>query len=98
MNKETDKTDFTADREPDRALKDDIRLLGRVLGDTVRDQQGQEIFDLVELIRQNSVRFHRDGDLEARAKLESILGSLTPAQSVQIVRAYSYFSHLSNLA
>jgi phosphoenolpyruvate carboxylase len=98
MNKETDRTDFTADREPDRALKDDIRLLGRILGDTVRDQQGQEIFDLVELIRQTSVRFHRDGDQEARAKLETILRSLTPTQSVQIVRAYSYFSHLSNLA
>ncbi len=41
MNKETDRTDFTADREPDRALKDDIRLLGRILGDTVRDQQGR---------------------------------------------------------
>ncbi len=98
MNKETDRTDFTADREPDRALKGDIRLLGRILGDTVRDQQGQEIFDLVELIRQTSVRFHRDGDQQARAKLETILGSLTPTQSVQIVRAYSYFSHLSNLA
>ncbi|MEI9917053.1 MAG: phosphoenolpyruvate carboxylase [Methylovirgula sp.] len=44
------------------------------------------------------MRFHRDGDQEARAKLESILRSLTPMQSVQIVRAYSYFSHLSNLA
>ncbi len=98
MNKESDRTEFAADREPDRALKDDIRLLGRILGDTVRDQQGQDIFDLVELIRQTSVRFHRDGDEAARRKLESILQSLTPSQSVQIVRAYSYFSHLSNIA
>ncbi len=98
MNKETARTQFSADREPDRALKNDIRLLGRILGDTVREQQGEEIFDLVELIRQNSVRFHRDGDEGARRKLESILESLTPTQSVQIVRAYSYFSHLSNIA
>ena len=98
MNKETARTQFSADREPDRALKNDIRLLGRILGDTVREQQGEDIFDLVEAIRQNSVRFHRDGDEGARRKLESILESLTPAQSVQIVRAYSYFSHLSNIA
>jgi phosphoenolpyruvate carboxylase len=98
MNKESVRTEFAADREPDRALKDDIRLLGRILGDTVREQEGQDIFDLVELIRQTSVRFHRDGDEGARRKLESILQSLTPSQSVQIVRAYSYFSHLSNIA
>ncbi len=96
MNKEADRTEFAADA--DRQLKDDIRLLGRILGDTVREQEGQEVFDLVELIRQTSVRFHRDGDQTARHRLEAILESLTPTQSVQIVRAYSYFSHLSNIA
>jgi len=96
MNKEADRTEFAA--EADRLLKDDIRLLGRILGDTVREQEGQEVFDLVELIRQTSVRFHRDGDQTARHRLEAILESLTPTQSVQIVRAYSYFSHLSNIA
>lgn len=98
MDKEAERTEFSADREEDRQLKDDIRLLGRILGDTVRDQQGAEIFDLVELIRQTSIRFHRDGDETARRQLENILESLTPAQSAQIVRAYSYFSHLSNIA
>jgi phosphoenolpyruvate carboxylase len=85
-------------REPDRRLRDDIRLLGRLLGDTVREQRGEEIYSLVETIRQTSIRFHRDGDETARRQLESILATLTPAQSVQIVRAYSYFSHLSNIA
>ena len=98
MDKEAERTEFSADREEDRQLKDDIRLLGRILGDTVREQQGAEIFDLVELIRQTSVRFHRDGDETARHQLENILESLTPVQSAQIVRAYSYFSHLSNIA
>ncbi len=96
MNKEADRTQFAA--EADRLLKDDIRLLGRILGDTIREQEGQEVFDLVELIRQTSVRFHRDGDETARHRLEAILELLTPTQSVQIVRAYSYFSHLSNIA
>ncbi len=98
MDKEAERTEFSTDREEDRQLKDDIRLLGRILGDTIREQQGAETFDLVELIRQTSVRFHRDGEETARHQLESILESLTPVQSAQIVRAYSYFSHLSNIA
>ena len=78
MDKEAERTEFSADRDEDRQLKDDIRLLGRILGDTVREQQGAEIFDLVELIRQTSVRFHRDGDETARHQLEHILKGLTP--------------------
>ena len=45
--------------EKDRPLRDDIRLLGRILGDTVRTQEGEDIFDLVERIRQTSIRFQR---------------------------------------
>uniref|UniRef100_UPI0012FE62CF phosphoenolpyruvate carboxylase n=2 Tax=Bradyrhizobium TaxID=374 RepID=UPI0012FE62CF len=43
--------------EADARLRDDIRLLGRILGDTVRDQEGADVFDLVERIRQTSIRF-----------------------------------------
>jgi phosphoenolpyruvate carboxylase len=98
MDKEAERTEFSADREEDRLLREDIRLLGRILGDTVREQQGAAIFDLVETIRQTSVRFHRDGDETARHQLEDILQRLSPAEAAQIVRAYSYFSHLSNNA
>ncbi|MDU6377301.1 MAG: phosphoenolpyruvate carboxylase, partial [Bradyrhizobium sp.] len=59
--------------EEDARLRDDIRLLGRILGDTVRDQEGADVFDLVERIRQTSVRFHRDEDRQARRELEQIL-------------------------
>ena len=82
----------------DRPLREDIRMLGRLLGDTIRDQEGQFIFDLVETIRQRSVRFHRDDDHEARQELEDILQTLSPEQAVEIIRAFSYFSHLANIA
>src|SRR3954452_22751903 len=84
--------------EADARLREDIRLLGRILGDTVRDQEGAEVFDTVERIRQTSIRFHRDEDREARRELESILDGLSTAETVRIVRAYSYFSHLANIA
>ena len=82
----------------DARLRTDIRLLGRILGDTVRDQEGDEVFDLVERIRQTSIRFHRDEDKLARRELEAILDGMSTADTVRIVRAFSYFSHLANIA
>ena len=82
----------------DARLRDDIRLLGRILGDTVRDQEGAAVFDLVEQIRRTSIRFHRDDDKPARQELEAILESLSIDDTLHIVRAFSYFSHLANIA
>ena len=82
----------------DARLRTDIRLLGRILGDTVRDQEGADVFDLVERIRQTSIRFHRDDDKPARRELELILDSMSISQTLRIVRAFSYFSHLANIA
>ncbi len=84
--------------EADARLREDIRLLGRILGDTVRDQEGADVFDLVERIRQTSIRFHRDEDRPARRELEIILDSMSISETVRIVRAFSYFSHLANIA
>ncbi|KJC54371.1 phosphoenolpyruvate carboxylase [Bradyrhizobium sp. LTSP849] len=84
--------------EADARLRDDIRLLGRILGDTVRDQEGADVFDLVERIRQTSIRFHRDEDRVARRELEQILDGMSTSETVRIVRAFSYFSHLANIA
>src|SRR5438309_9497012 len=93
-----DRTDETQALEEDARLRNDIRLLGRILGDTVRDQEGADVFDLVERIRQTSIRFHRDDDRPARHELELILDSMSISQTVRIVRAFSYFSHLANIA
>ena len=84
--------------EADARLREDIRLLGRILGDTVRDQEGADVFDLVERIRQTSIRFHRDEDRLARNELETILDGMSTSETVRIVRAFSYFSHLANIA
>ncbi|MEZ0169308.1 phosphoenolpyruvate carboxylase [Microvirga sp. TS319] len=84
--------------EKDLPLRDDIRLLGRLLGDTIREQEGEAVFEVVERIRQTSIRFHRDEDEAARRELETTLNSLSRGRTNQIIRAYSYFSHLANLA
>ncbi len=102
MPSETDvrsnRGDDIASIEADARLREDIRLLGRILGDTVRDQEGADVFELVERIRQTSIRFHRDEDKLARHELEIILDGMSISQTVRIVRAFSYFSHLANIA
>src|SRR5512134_756657 len=82
----------------DAALLEDIRLLGRVLGDTLREQEGDAIYNIVEGIRRTSVRLRRGGGAEARGELERILGALPAAEATMVVRAFSYFSQLANMA
>jgi phosphoenolpyruvate carboxylase len=87
-----------SDLDKDQPLREDIRLLGRLLGDTLREQQGEETFSLVECIRQTAVRFRRSGQLEARAELRQTLSVLSDDATVAVARAFSYFSQLSNIA
>ncbi len=85
--------------DKDLPLREDIRLLGRLLGDTIREQEGEHVYDLVERIRQQSITFHRHGETDtARRALEGLMNSLSPVETTQIVRAFSYFSHLANIA
>lgn len=88
----------SGDTDKDTPLREDIRMLGRVLGNTVRNQEGNEVFDLIEKIRQTSIRFHRDDDLEARQVLEAMLQELEHDESLNVVRAFSFFSLLANIA
>ncbi|TDN66944.1 phosphoenolpyruvate carboxylase [Paraburkholderia sp. BL10I2N1] len=84
--------------DKDQPLFQDIRYLGRLLGDVVREQEGDAVFDVVETIRQTAVRFRREDDSAAAQTLEKKLRSLSPEQTVSVVRAFSYFSHLANIA
>jgi len=84
--------------DKDLPLREDIRFLGRMLGDTVREQEGDKAFELVENIRKIAIRFHREQDPAARHELEAILKQLSDKDSLPVVRAFSYFSLLSNIA
>src|SRR5574343_1319974 len=88
----------TLDINKDEPLRNDIRLLGRILGDTVREQEGEAVFDIVERVRQTAVRFARDGDPAARAELATLLDPLPRDTTQAVVRALSYFLQLANIA
>jgi phosphoenolpyruvate carboxylase len=83
---------------PDAPLLRDIRYLGRLLGDVIREQEGQTAFDLIERIRQLAVAYRSKRDDQAGKDLDRLLKGLSADQAVSVVRAFSYFSHLANLA
>ena len=75
-------------RNKDLPLKEDIRLLGRMLGGTIKALEGQDTFDSIETIRQLSVRAARDDDPAARALLARTLNRLSRERTVSVVRAF----------
>ena len=84
--------------EKDAPLREDIRLLGRLLGDVVREQQGKATFNAIETIRQTAVRFRREQDHRAGTRLNQLLKKLPRGATNPVVRAFSYFLHLANIA
>ena len=82
----------------ERPLVEDIRLLGKILGDVIREQDGLAAYELVEQIRKLSVAFRRDADVASDKALKKLLKSLSGDQTVSVIRAFTYFSHLANLA
>jgi phosphoenolpyruvate carboxylase len=86
----------TADKE--RPLVEDIRLLGRLLGEVIREQEGLAAFELIERVRQLSVAYRIHKDASAGRVLDRLLKNLSADQTVSVIRAFSYFSHLANIA
>src|SRR5712691_7216665 len=92
--------------EKEQLLREDRRLLGRLLGDVISEQVGPQTRERIETIRQTAVRFRRSlsdpalaGEAAAvKAELESQLDALPIEETLHVVRAFSYFSHLLNIA
>jgi phosphoenolpyruvate carboxylase len=93
-----------AEREAERAaqknqpLVEDIRLLGRILGDVIREQEGDAAYERVERIRQLAVGYRLKRDRRAGRDLDRLLTSLSGERTVSVIRAFSYFLHLANIA
>jgi phosphoenolpyruvate carboxylase len=83
--------------DPHAPLRDDVRLLGGLLGDTLRQQVGQDLFDQVELIR-TLAKQARDGDKAAGQELNRVLESLEDHELTPVARAFTQFLNLANIA
>ena len=95
MTQSTDTTRRTSNEQP---LIDDIRLLGRLLGEVIKEQEGDQTFLMVEKVRRLSVAYRRSAKPADNKALKTLLSSLSAEETVRVVRAFTYFSHLANLA
>jgi len=85
----------------DRALRRDVRLLGRLLGDVIIEQEGQELFELEEQVRHLSIQRRRGpkkGRQKAAAELTALLKKLPVEKAEPVLRAFSVYFQLINLA
>jgi len=83
-------------REATEPMREDIRLLGAILGDTVREQNGEEVFDLVERARVESFRVRRS-EID-RTELARMFDGIDIHQAIPVSRAFSHFALLANVA
>ena len=83
-------------REATEPMREDIRLLGTILGDTVREQNGDEVFDLVERARVESFRVRRS-EIE-RAQVARTFEGIDIHKAIPVIRAFSHFALLANVA
>jgi phosphoenolpyruvate carboxylase len=83
--------------DPHEPLRDDVRMLGEMLGDTLRQRGGPGLFETVERVRALSKRARQGhaADLEA---LGDLLRSLPVNSAVPVARAFSHFLTLANIA
>jgi phosphoenolpyruvate carboxylase len=83
--------------DPHKPLRDDVRLLGELLGDTLRHHEGDALYDTVERIRARA-KDARGGDAAAFRTLADELGAMPIASALAVARAFTQFLNLANIA
>ena len=94
--KELRRRDITFEKK-DQPLKDDVRILGTLVGELLRDQGGNELFELVENARQRSIH-RRENDEHPGEKLSDLVRNLDLSLSIEVIRAFSTYFQMVNTA
>jgi phosphoenolpyruvate carboxylase len=89
---------FEAFEEKDEPLRADVRMLGNMLGDVLRAEGGDEVFAVEERIRDLCKRLRIRYDERTDAELVNLVAGLDLRSSVQVIRAFSLFFQLVNIA
>lgn len=83
-------------REATEPMRADIRMLGAILGDTVREQNGDEVFELVERARVESFRVRRS-EID-RNEVSRMFDGIEIRKAIPVIRAFTQFALLANVA
>ncbi|HEY3950357.1 phosphoenolpyruvate carboxylase [Phenylobacterium sp.] len=79
-------------------LRATVRFLGKVLGDVIRAEDGEAVFNQIEETRQASVAFHREGTAAAAKAMAERLGALSLPDTVRFAHAFACFLQITNIA
>ena len=84
----------------DKPLRDHVKLLGQLLGDTLRDQEGRIVLDTVENLRKGFIEMRRQPEpaTDIRKRLMRSIAALNPEMLNHVVRAFSAYFNLANIA
>ena len=93
------KRDLYYERIPTKSLRDDVRLLGNILGNVIKKQEGQTFFNLVEKIRKLSKANRANiKQKDSYKKISKTLSQISPSNTYKLTRAFSHFMNFINLA
>jgi phosphoenolpyruvate carboxylase len=81
----------------DAALRDDVHALGNLVGEVIKDQCGQDLFDAVEGDRQAAIG-RRQGDPDESVEFVVRTRGRTPAEARDLIHAFSTWFQMVNLA
>jgi len=87
-----------ADDDPHRPLRGDVRLLGKLLGETLRTHGGTGLFETVERVRMLSKASRAAGEEGKFNELASLLSQLPVESATPLARAFAHFLNLANVA
>ncbi len=96
VHKQPRRQDITFE-EKDQSLRDDVRILGTMVGELIREQNGDELFEMVENARLRAIR-RREGNEKPGEELATLLQGLDPATALQLVRGFSTYFQMVNTA
>ncbi len=96
VHKQPRRQDITFE-EKDQSLRDDVRTLGAMVGELIREQNGDELFEMVENARLRAIR-RREGNEKPGEELSALLKDLEPATALQLVRGFSTYFQMVNTA
>ena len=83
--------------DKDQALRDDVRTLGAMVGDLIREQSGEELYEIVEAARLRAIR-RRENNEKAGEGLAKLVEGLDPELALKIIRSFSTYFQMVNTA
>ncbi len=83
--------------DKDQALRDDVRTLGAMVGELIREQSGDELYEFVENARLRAIR-RREGNEKPGEELAGLVGGLDADEALQVIRSFSTYFQMVNTA